>query len=654
MMDHSELLDDLLSTFTEELADIVESIEQALLRFENDLDNSAVLGELFRYYHNLKGSSKTIGLEHLSGFAHNVEHTLSSLRTGDLKPFPELIDKLLVSSDILRAYYDNLSSGFKDEPADMVRDLQAFTDELKTISQKQGECDPSRAIEEEDLAEEPVDFNEVAIEENNLQESSLPIEAINSPASSTTSSGFNLFEQNELDDPIHDKTGEPLEKSPDFCEEEEQSKEAAEKITKLPSANTQPQSEPHKREPSQRIENIKIPLNRIDELLELFGEQVILQSSLDHILEGNLEEQRDFIQQTISSLKKITQDLRYTMVNLRMVPITPLFSRLERSVRDTARITGKSINFLKNGQSCELDKSIVDALVDPLTHMVRNAVDHGIEEADTRKAAGKDTTGKVVLSAGRNGGSFEIVLSDDGKGLDRDAIIAKAQKLGLLHKNPADLSDAEAFNFIFHSGFSTRQQASEISGRGVGMDVVNEKLKQLKGSCHISSRRNYGTTFTIRLPQSLAMFNGTIILVNDERYVVANSDFHETLALDHSTLSKADLKHNKLRLGERILNLIDLRKTLAVKSRNRKNIANLYENQNLAIITKFEDQEFAFLVSDIISQEQIVLKQLSQEVTQIKESCGGTILGDGKVALVLDLSKVISNNYFKPKMRLAS
>ncbi|MFK7823528.1 MAG: chemotaxis protein CheA [Oligoflexales bacterium] len=626
-MDQSDLLNDLLATFTDELGDIVEHIEQTLLIFEKDSSNNLVIDELFRYFHNVKGSSKTIGLTGLSSYAHDIEHILSLLRSGEMNATPALIDKLLESSDLLRSYFVQLSSGPKSETSEMVEDLENFRKELKKVHSSEGDKQQTDSMQDEKSSK---DANTEDSAASHAPEASRDQSANEPSEESSDSEAYGVFYK-------------PKKKEATKPNESKVQKPAAPKPKQTAAQNQAGQ---------QRLETIKIPLNRIDELMELFGEQVILQSSLDHILEQDLESQREFIEQTVTSLKKITQDLRYTMVNLRMVPISPLYARLERAVRDTAKITGKPIKFVKEGQSSELDKSIVDSLVDPLTHMVRNAVDHGIEDEETRLKNGKQKEGVIILSAGRNGGSFEIILRDDGKGLDREAIIEKATKSGLITGDPSNLSDNEVYNLIFNSGFSTRQEATEISGRGVGMDVVNEKLKQLKGTCQIKSEKNKGTEFTIKVPQSLAMFNGTIILVNNERYVIPNSDFHETIALSPDTLKLADSNFNKIRLEERILTVLDLREILAINYRKEKGNAKS-KNYHLALITRFENQEYALLVSDIISQEQIVLKELTQEVNQIKESCGGTILGDGKVALVLDLRKLIAGNKRSPKLQLA-
>ena len=420
-MDQSDLLNDLLTTFTDELGDIVEHIEQTLLIFEKDSSNNLVVDELFRYFHNVKGSSKTIGLTGLSSYAHDIEHILSLLRSGDMQATPPLIDKLLESSDLLRSYFMKLSSGPKEETSEMVEELELFRKELSKTHEQADANDASAPAEEATTDQQSAKTDDGERSEDNQAEAEAESNQSSETPDAQAYGVFYLPGKNQAAKKpkvVDAKASNPVQGHANTADKPKSShleKKAAPSAAQAQATN-------------KRIESIKIPLNRIDELMELFGEQVILQSSLDHSLEDNLEAQREFIEQTVTSLKKITQDLRYTMVNLRMVPISPLFARLERAVRDTAKITGKLIKFLKEGQSSELDKSIVDALVDPLTHMVRNAVDHGIEDQETRLKNGKAKEGVISLKAGRNGGSFEMILTDDGKGLDREAIIEKAPK----------------------------------------------------------------------------------------------------------------------------------------------------------------------------------------------------------------------------------
>lgn len=552
-MEDDQLANDLRSIFLEELAEILENLEGAFLRFEKDNQSSECINELFRYFHNIKGSSKTVGLNGLSSFTHSAENILGKLRSGEMFPDGKVIAGLLEAIKLMRAFYESISDGNSSAESFLVQHQSVLNGLL---------------------------------EDNKDQ----------------TVEGFKIFHEDVVEN------SQPVRKEPNKPE------------------RVRPRSE----------ENIKLPIRKIDELLDLFGEQVILQSSLDHVLEQDLEEQREFIRKTITSLKKITQDLQHTMVSLRMVAIRPLFNRMERTVRDVAKETGKEIEFIRQGDTSELDKNIVDSLIDPLNHMIRNAVDHGIECPDEREKIGKSRVGRVSLLAARNGGAFEIVLEDDGQGLDREKIIEKARRLNLLAGHGDSMSDQEVFDLIFHSGFSTRENATQISGRGVGMDVVREKITSLKGTCQISSVRGQGTRFLLRLPLSLAMFNGTIVSVLGERYVVPNSDFSEAIPI--STEVAKDIEENRLvRIKDRVFKAINLCEVLRTEPKHQTNKS----KQNLALITKYENTEYAFLVNDILSQEQIVLKRLGPEFRQVQASSGGTILGDGQVALVLDLNSLV-------------
>ena len=337
------------------------------------------------------------------------------------------------------------------------------------------------------------------------------------------------------------------------------------------------------------------------------------------------------------------------MVSMRMVSIKPLFVRMERSVRDVCKITGKDIDFIREGETQEIDKTIVDSLMDPLNHMVRNSIDHGIETKEDRVKAGKNPKGRVVLSAQRNGGAFEIILEDDGKGLDKEKILEKAIKQRLVVGDGSNLNDSQIYEFIFNPGFSTKDQVTEISGRGVGLDVVKQKIKQLKGTFSVTSTKGKGSKFIIRLPLSLAMFNGTVVKIDDERYVVPNSDFNEAIYFDKNLIQKALTKENVIRIKDRVLKVIDLRRHLVTPTRQYKHSEKDGKSKNkevkhaLALVSKVENEEYAFVVNDILSQEQIVLKRLGPEFRQIKMSSGGTILGDGKVAIVLDLNMMLDS-----------
>ena len=594
----------LRDTFFEELVETINQIEEAFLRLERNPNDKNVIQEIFRYFHNIKGSSKTVGLADLSQFAHGVENTLSNIRNDSITITDEIIDSLLRCSDLMKNFSENYNAGNFD-PISMQNEITF----LKKLGENQT-LNPD--VPEATNADSP---SQTTLE----QDQSDPL----IPSSKT--------------DLFHNTNNE--ESWTDFSEvpaiEQQSNSTTADPINSSAKSNSN----------QRKIQdNIKIPTSKISMLMDLFGEQVILQSSLDLEVRSG-KSNPEIVSKLVTQLKKITHDLQHTMVTLRMVSLDAMFYRLERSIRDVAKITSKKVKLHKNGQHSELDKTIIDALIDPLVHVARNAVDHGLESNEERKKKGKEEEGNIYLSASRTGGAFEIVVEDDGKGLDKDAILKKAIEKGIVKKGQT-LTENQIFDLIYHSGFSTRSQSTEISGRGVGMDVVRSQVANLKGTCQISSVKDQGTKMIIRVPLSLAMFNGTIVKVNQQRYVVPNSDFTEALTIKKNQIWKRDPHSDSLvKQGNRVMRIIDLGKMLHCQNKNKS--SPYLQDDMLAIIATFENEYYALLIHDILSQEQIVLKELGPETKAIKGASGGTILGDGKVALVLDISSVIKNSISK-------
>jgi two-component system chemotaxis sensor kinase CheA len=367
-------------------------------------------------------------------------------------------------------------------------------------------------------------------------------------------------------------------------------------------------------------------------LLNSFGEQVLLNSRLGHLL-SDIDNNKTEILATYDQVNKIVSELHQSILSLRTLKLEGIFNRLERVARETSKAVGKKIEFIKVGSDLELDKSIVDSLIDPLTHMVRNSIDHGVEKTIDREKLGKNIVGKVTLNAYKQGNSFFIQIIDGGKGLNRHNILSKAIEKGIAKPDRKYL-DTEIFNFIFANGFSTKDSASEVSGRGVGMDVVNTMISDLKGSCEIKSTLGEGTTFTIRLPMSLAMFNGSIVHIGKHSCVVPNSDFIETGRYEN--IESQQSSERLIKFKNRIVRAIDLSEEL--------NIPMAIEgNDSMAIITKYKSEEYAFLISKMIRQEKIVLKKLDDDLKNVGGVSGGGILSDGQIALVLDLNLIIEN-----------
>lgn len=379
-------------------------------------------------------------------------------------------------------------------------------------------------------------------------------------------------------------------------------------------------------------EFIKVPLKKIDELLNTFGEQVIFLSALDFYKEDIATHKED-ISRTVFNLKRIAFDLQQSTLTLRMVTLKSMFSKLERAIRDAAIMTRKRITTVITGGDNELDKVIVDQLSDPLIHMVRNSVDHGIESSELRAQRGKPAAGSIKLNAQREGGSFVIEVEDDGAGLDADRIYQKGIEKGLI-KEGQKMTRNEIFELIFENGFSTKDAASELSGRGVGMNVVKETILSLKGSYEISSELGKGTNFRIRLPLSLSLFNGLLVMVKNERFIIPSSQVQEIVKINDVEQLEIVGGNHVIQLRNEVIELIDIAQDLA-KPADAMNNTNY--KKNMVLISNFEKSKVGFVVSQILGIQRIVQKPLSPEMTACPGASGVTILGDGYPAIILDL-----------------
>jgi two-component system chemotaxis sensor kinase CheA len=382
---------------------------------------------------------------------------------------------------------------------------------------------------------------------------------------------------------------------------------------------------------SSEDESIRVSLRRLEDLINNVGELVILQTVLNqhrHLIESSL------LNRTISQLAKITKDIQDTSMSLRMVPLKQSFQKMQRIVRDTSKVLGKEIHFELIGEHTELDKTVVDQLGDPLVHLIRNAVDHGIESADDRIAAGKPAAGNVSLSAAHKGGKIVIEIKDDGKGLDPVKLKNSAIEKGILKPNQA-ISDKDAIHLIFAAGFSTKKEVTEVSGRGVGMDVVKTNIeKKLGGEIQLETELGKGSTFRIVLPLTLAIVDGMVIRSGTDRYIVPLAQVHESLQPQASDVHSVSGLGEVLSLRGEELPLIRLTQVLGRKSEDRP------ASECIAIVVRNGEAPFSMLVDDILGQQQIVIKQLGGEVRNLKGVTGGAILGDGKAALILDLNEI--------------
>ena len=388
-------------------------------------------------------------------------------------------------------------------------------------------------------------------------------------------------------------------------------------------------------QPTARPRAVKVDTGKLDYLVDMIGELVIAQSLIRHD-PGMAAAPSARLTRNLSQLTRITADVQRVAMTMRMIPVGQLFQRMARLVRDLARNAGKQVNFQVSGEDTELDRNMVEELADPLMHMVRNAVDHGAEMPPARLAAGKSPTVQLQLKAYHQGGSINIEVSDDGRGLAREKILALARQRGMVSTGDS-LSDQEVFSFIFEPGFSTAAQVTAVSGRGVGMDVVRRQILKLRGRVDISSQPGKGTTFNIKLPLTLAIIEGLVVGVGRERYVVPMFAVREMLRPKPESLSTVPSG------GEMVLVRGSLLPILRLHTRFGVTPASKDPASGVLIVAECERKSFCLLVDELIGKQEVVIKNLGETFQNVTGIAGGCILGDGRVGLILDMEALFGD-----------
>ncbi|NNJ96652.1 MAG: chemotaxis protein CheA [Gammaproteobacteria bacterium] len=383
--------------------------------------------------------------------------------------------------------------------------------------------------------------------------------------------------------------------------------------------------------------SIRVAIDKVDELINLVGELVITQSMLSQTgvdLANSEAGHFDKLRDGLTQLERNTRELQESVLQIRMLPISFSFSRFPRLVRDLSSKIGKQVELTMTGEQTEVDKTVLEKIGDPLIHLVRNSLDHGIETPEVRKAAGKPETGRLELLAYHEGGDIIIKVIDDGAGLNRENIITKAMEKGLIGETE-DLTDERVYNLIFAPGFSTAEQVSDVSGRGVGMDVVRRNVRDLGGNVSINSNDGAGSTVTIRLPLTLAILDGQLARIGEETYIISLVSIVETLQMQKESISSFTGQSELYRLRDEYIPIIRLSELFGTKS-GKKNL-----EDGLLIVVEADGQHHGLFVDELLGQQQVVIKSLESNFTHIQGIAGATILGDGKVALIIDIPGLI-------------
>ena len=676
------------AAFYVEAEEHLDHMEAALLQLEDAPSDPELLNTIFRAAHSIKGASLTFGIEEVGRFTHVLENLLDRLRDGKLSTSSELIELLLSSIDVLEGLIANSRDGAPiPEQLDAVfTQLQVANGDAPTTSgPKQNESSaatiatgtvtyriefrPSREFFRfgQDALLLVRELTEIGQVQNvNVDCSAMPALAEMQADACyaawtlelTTAQPLRSIEDvfMFLDDGSHLKI-EPQTPSvantpalePTSVTATSAAVEATDQTssgknagtTETTQTTTVVNAEVKKTQTAAPVratenETVRVDRRRLDDLINQIGELVIGSSMVEQEL---LTVNGGLALDSMSGLGKIVRDLQEMSLSLRMVPIAATFQKMNRVIRDVAKKLNKQIDFVTEGDDTELDKSVVDQIGDPLIHMVRNAADHGIEMPDVRQAAGKNPEGTVRLRAFQQGGNIYIELADDGKGLDKQRILNKAIERGLVAPE-ANLSEQEIYNLIFLPGFSTASEVTELSGRGVGMDVVRRNVEALQGSVSVRSVPGQGSTVTVRLPLTLAILDGLLVRLDQEIFIIPLLSVIESVSIQAKDIRPIVGVGEVISLRGEVVSLLRLHSVLGIPRSN-------HDDQGLIVIVEDQGRRVALLVDELVGQQQVVIKNLESNFRKVPGVGGATILGDGRVALILDifgLSHMSSNS----------
>lgn len=582
---------EIVESFVVETREVFERLDNDLLQLEQTPDDKALVDEIFRAVHTVKGTSGFLSLEQLNQLAHHFEEVLNLLRRGRLDFQPEMMDVMFEAFDLMKVLV-----------------AQVVAQELETI-----DLEPVIAALDAIAGKGKSAAEEGDSEEDELEAMFAQFAAENAPQPPAETN------ETKAEEPKAVETSRP----------------------EAPEEAAAPESGRPVRRANTTGETIRVDVDRLDNLLNLVGELVLGRNRLSQLVSeldvgGGQEEVHHELAETGAQIDFITTELQSAIMHTRMVQIGRVFNKFPRVVRDLAREFKKGIKLDIDGAETELDKSLIEEIGDPLVHLIRNAADHGIESPETRAASGKPEEGTVRLTAAHEGNHIVITIQDDGAGMDPSILKRKAvEKKLITEREAAEMSEQESLQLIFRPGFSTAQTVSKVSGRGVGMDVVKTNITRLNGTVAIDSVLGKGTTFTLKLPLTLAIIQSLLVRVANETFAIPLHSVVEVVNLGKHAVSSIRGRE-VVRLREQVLPLIRIGKALKVPRDSEPDI----ERQN-AVVVAIAHHRVGFVVDDLIGQKEIVIKALGSYLKKVPGIAGSTILGDGRVIMILDIGELL-------------
>ena len=670
--------DEILQDFLVEAGELLEHLGEQLLDLEQSPQDSNLLNAVFRSFHTIKGGASFLSLTHLVAICHRAEDVFNVLRNGDRMVDAGLMDVVLRVVDVVNSMFAEIHSGVEPSPSDpaLLEELQGYTvpgtaapvaavaapetaapaesgsndvtdDEFEAMLDA---AQANKAAVDAPVAATPkVGGDEISDDEfeallDQLQGNAAPATAATAkpsapaetPPAASSGDGISDDEFEALLDELH---GKP---KPAATQPAAPSAPAAAKPAPKPTPKpvVQPAAAPAAAaaavaavQVAPAETTVRVDTKRLDDIMNLVGELVLVRNRLS-TLKASMGESD--VAKAVANLDVVTGDLQMAVMKTRMQPIKKVFGRFPRVVRDLARALNKEVNLEMQGEETDLDKNLVEALADPLVHLVRNAVDHGIESPEEREQAGKPRIGTVILAAEQEGDHILLSIEDDGKGMDPDVLRRKAVEKGIMDEEAAArLDEKECYNLIFHAGFSTKTEISDVSGRGVGMDVVKTRIAQLNGSVDIDSRKGRGSRLSIRVPLTLAIMPTLMVVLGNQPFALPLASVSEIFDMDHNRTNVIDGQLTVL-VRNKALPLFYLRKWLVRNPQASEN-----GHMGHVVMVQVGSQKVGFVVDQLIGQEEVVIKPLGAMLQGMPGFAGATITGDGRIALILDVPSLM-------------
>ena len=664
----------------------MQSLNDGLLSLENDPEDLSVLNEIFRNAHTLKGMSATMGYTKTAELTHDMENLLDMLRKEQLKVSSEIIDVIFKCVDSLQEMVENIGNGESEDlvdVSDLVRKVNAIAKGDAAPAAEEAE----EAAEGENAAAPVLELNdtdETVIREaknSGLIPYAVHVEIAESCLLKSARSYMVMNVLDELGDviksvpPAQDLEQEKFDHSFDvvivtdaepkaiedgvsaiseitevkvteitLSASKEETKEEAPKAAAPVAKKAEPKKADAKAEAKKPAgkndkkahvagQSVRVDIEKLDTLMNLVGELVTNKVRLEQI---GMTHRLTELTETLEQMDRVTSDLQSVVMKVRMVPVSQVFNRFPRMVRDLAKELNKDINLTIEGEDTELDRTVIDEIGDPLMHLLRNSLDHGVEHPDDREAKGKPRTGEVGLIARHEGNNVVIMVTDDGAGINADKIRNKAVEKGMISREEADaLPDADAVRLIFLPGFSTAETITDVSGRGVGMDVVRSKIESLGGHVDVETKIDEGSVFKIKLPLTLAIIQAMLVKVQDEMYAIPLGSIDSTINITPDDIKTVQNKEVIVLRGQ-IIPIARLGEVLSVPKG-----ADNDEEDIFVVVVHVGDHKIGIVVDNLIGQQEIVIKTLGKLLSGLKMLAGATVLGDGHVAMILDVSALM-------------